>query len=99
MNYCSRAKIRPANSHANDVSRDSVYKYWDIKKIYERIVLINFAKKKNIEFVNQDGAKYTYIYYPMEKIDTSSNFLVIFLSINNQPTQESSFDNANLNTD
>lgn len=46
MNYCSRAKIRPANSHANDVSRDSVYKYWDIKKIYERIVLINFAKKK-----------------------------------------------------
>lgn len=47
MNYCSRAKIRPANSHANDVRRDSVYKYWDIKKIYERIVLINFAKKKN----------------------------------------------------
>lgn len=46
MNYCSRAKIRPANSHANDVRRDSVYKYWDIKKIYERIVLINFAKKK-----------------------------------------------------
>lgn len=46
MNYCSRAKIRPANSHANDVSRDSVYKYWDIKKIYETIVLINFAKKK-----------------------------------------------------
>lgn len=24
--------------------------------------------------------------YPMEEIDTSSNFLVIFLSINNQPT-------------
>lgn len=46
MNYCSRAKIRPANSHANDARRDSVYKYWDIKKIYERIVLINFAKKK-----------------------------------------------------
>lgn len=61
MNYCSRAKIRPANSHANDVSRDSVYKYWDIKKIYETIVLINFAKKKNIEFVNQDGAKNIYI--------------------------------------
>lgn len=40
-----------------------------------------------------------YIYYPMEKIDISSNFLVIFLSINNQPTQESSFDNTNLNTD
>lgn len=61
MNYCSRAKIRPANSHANDVRRDSVYKYWDIKKIYERIVLINFAKKKKYRICQSRWSK-IYIY-------------------------------------